>query len=612
MTALRSFLAAVPKRAVLAASCISIIIYYVWGFAIPVARWHITIPIIIDHEAEASISYSTLETTSILAAYRAAATPILKEEEERSGRRWDIAPISSPSAGLSLSLTASFDTSIVQKADLLVSHLAGVLESARSGMFASIGLKLAHEIELLESDRQPAATDDDPLSEESQLEKLDEMSRNLDLAAENLHRELALLEADVARIKSAARKTRTRTTPKKTPAPRVQIRILPCEGEGCDAPARLEVPAPSRAPVGRKPGPGVSGADVEALRRLKSDMERIRQEIELIAQSKQQVDARRRTVAMAQTSLQQKKSELAQLLEQNRALTRLFESGYGKLDLSRQTRTFPSRILDVWFAAQPLGLLSGPFLVWLMLRRKKARAESSIFCDQPPLIGTLPDLPLEAVEDMLRPLSFAATAPREALTLTKIAADLARRADENGCRTVAFVGSHRGCGTSFSAALMTAALANDRLRPLLIDLHWKRPVQHRLWWLPWASGTVNWLASQAVPVEISRGNTDDHALALVIPAGPLPPCPEKAIESAPWGVWLKNFPRKEAQYLFADLGNVEDAPELMAGLTSAFDGYVLVSREKTAERADQAADVLARSGKPFLGYLYAGEGESAS
>jgi len=600
---------AIPKRAAAAATIISIIIYHIWGLAVPLARWQISIPIAIDHDTEATLPYPTLETTGILASYRAVATPILQQESDRTGCRWNIAYVSSPAAGLSLTLTAPFDSSIAKQADILVSHLADALETTRSDLFASIGLKLAHDIELLEADRTSSGPDEDPLSDESQLEKLDEMSQNLTLAAENLNRELVLIEAEAARLKSAARKAPPRVTPAK---PRTRIQVHPCEGEGCDAPTRVRVPVPRRAPAGRSQSTVVTPGDAEALRRLKTEITRIRQEIDLIAQSKQQVDARRRTVAMTQTGQQQKKAELTQLLEQNKALTNLFKSGYGKLDLSRQARVFPSRILDVWFAAQPLGLLSGPVLIWLALRRRKAGSQSSILCDQPPVIGTIPALPVETVEDMLRPLSFSATSPRDALTLTKMAADLARKADENECRTIAVVGSHRGCGTSVAAALMTAAFVNDQKRPLLIDLHWKRPAQHRLWWLPWASGTVNWLASNAVPTEISRGNPDKMPCALVVPAGPLPPCPEKALESAPWKLWLGNFPRETTQYLFADIGNVEDSPDLTVGLTSAFDGFVLVSRRETPEQAENAAEMLARSGRPFLGYLYAGDGDTAS
>lgn len=600
---------AIPRRAAAAAAVISAIIYFVWGFAVPVARWQISIPIAIDHETEATLPYPALETAGILAAYRAAAAPILQEESDRTGCRWSVAYVSSPATGLSLTLTAPFDSSIAKRADILVSHLANALEATRSDLFASIGLKLAHDMELLEADRKSSIPDDDPLSDESQLAKLDEMSQNLALAAENLRRELTLVEAEAARLQSAVRKAQPRPAPEKQ---RSQIRLGPCEGEGRSAPTRIRVPAPRRTPSAQTADPAAVRENAEALRRLKAETARIRQEIDLIAQSKQQVDERRRTVAMAQTGLEQKKTEIARLLEQNKALTGLFTSGYGKLDVSRQTRTFPSQLLDAWFAAQPLGLLTGPVLVWLTIRWRKGRSQDSILCDRPPVIGAIPALTRETVEEMLRPLSFAATSPREALTLTKIAADLARKADENECRTIAIVGSHRGCGTSVSAALMTAAFANDRKRPLLIDLHWKRPTQHSLWWLPWASGTVNWLASNAVPPQISRGNPDETARAVVVPAGPLPPCPEKAVESAPWKLWLGNFPREETQYLFADLGNVEDSPDLMAGLTTAFDGFVLVSRPETPDQAENAAETLSRTGRPFLGYLYAGGGDSPS
>jgi len=606
---LRTLLRAIPRRAAVAAAIISIIIYFVWGFAVPLARWQISIPIIIDHDTEATLPYPTLETTGILAAYRAVATPILKEESDRTGHRWNIAYISSPSTGLSLTLTAPFASSVAERSDILISHLTNALEATRSELFASIGLKLAHEIELLEADRNFSSPDEDPLSDESQLEKLDEMSQNLTLAAENLRRELAVIEAEAAHLKSATRKPPHRPAPAKA---RTQIRVRPCEGEGRDAPALVRVPVPTRTPSVRNPAATTAQADAVALRRLKSEITRIQQEIELIAQSKQQVDARRRSVAMTQTGLQQKRTELAHLLEQNRALSSLFKSGYGKLDLSHQSRAFPSRILDAWFSAQPLGLLSGPLIAWFVLRRRKGRSQGSILSDQPPVIGTIPALPSETATDMLRPLSFAATSPREALILTKIAADLARKADENECRTIAFVGSHRGCGTSLAAALMAAAFANDQKRPLLIDLHWKSPTQHKLWWLPWASGTVNWLASNAIPAQISHGNSDETGHAVVVPAGPLPPCPEKAIESAPWKLWLENFPREAAQYLFADLGNVEDSPDLMVSLTSAFDGFVLVSRLETSDQTKNAVETLARSDRQFLGYLYADDGNTAA
>lgn len=577
-------MAAIPRRAAAIAALFSLIIYFLWGSMVPVAVWSFYIPITIDPDTEATLSYPSLESAGILTAYRAAVAPVLDTNEQGTGRRWNVACVSSPTAGLSFSLTALFDPSISRKADILVPRIAEVLETTRGELFASIGIKLAQEAERIENDRPFSSAEPDSPAGESQPERLDALSANLDFARENLHQQLLAIEGEIARLKSA---TGLKHSPKKAAKP-----------------AKTRIPARSRSRVSnkRKAPPVLDTAT--SSRRLRLDAARIRQEIEQIDQAKRELATQKHDFEVSQTGLQQKKAELERIVDQNKALTRLFESNYGKPDLSRHTRAFPSLILNAWFAAQPVGLLIGPLLVWLVLRRRKDHAENSVLCDENPVLGTIPSLPPETVEDMLRPLCFAATAPREALAITKIAQDLFRRAGENECRTIAFIGSHDGCGTSVSTALIAAALLNDMKRPTLIDLHWRRPVQHRLWWIPWAAGTVNWLSSKAIPTEIIAGNPDENARVIVIPAGPLPPFPEEALKAAPWPLWLPSFPTRPAELLFADLGNFEDTPELMSHLVSSFDGFVLASKQEASDQAEKAMTALTNSGKTFLGFLY--------
>lgn len=554
---------------------------------VPLADWNIYIPVAIDSDIEAILPYPSLESAGILTAYRTAVTPVLQAEEQGVGLRWNVAFVSSPTAGLSLSLTAPFEPSISRKADRLVTHIGEVLESARVELFASVGLKLARDAERIESSLPSSSAGSDSPSDNSQPERLDEFSNNLDQARENLHKQLLELEGKLARLESD---TGVKPAPKK---PGRSSRSAP-----------LRTSSRNRS-AGSDKGDVPSSMDSDAIsRQLRSQAAQIRQEIEQIDHAKRELTAKKHAAKAMQKGMLQKKTELEHIIDQNKALTRLFESGYARPELARQTRRFPSLILSGWFMARPLGLFVGPALVWVMIRKRKKHAKKSVSSDEIPALGSIPTLQPEMLEDMLRPGCFAASAPREALAINRIASELFKKATAKGCRTIAFVGSRDGCGTSVSAALITAALANDRKRPVLIDLHWRRPTQHKLWWIPWAAGTVNWLRSKEVPAGISRGNPAENAHAIVIPAGPLPPFPEEALKEAPWSLWIPNFPARPAEFLFADLGNFEDTPELVNNLVASFDGFVLVSDKETSDQAGRAASALTSSGKTFLGFLY--------
>jgi len=562
------------------------ILYLFWDSAAPAGTWNIFIPIHFEAAAPPDQLDPALSPPRLLAEYRAALVVAVTNPTDQAAPPWTISQAPGPRPGILLNLTTPCTSGVAEIARSMPARAANEIDRKRGDLFRRLGLQLASEAERMEERLASPPGEPGDVHDGQHL-------RAIDLRAGALEQERQELLSQILRIEK-------RLSPGKRPA--VSRPRKRAKGVRTATRPRLR-----KAPIPRK----LPAAQAKSTRQsLQQDLARLRHALETVDRALLELSQKRQELELRHERTAGANAELVRINERNRRLAALFESGYGRPVLSAIEATVPPLHLRAWSTVRPLGLLLGFPLAWLLLAgRRGSRPRTTFANTDVPLLGTLPSLSRETLEEMLHPSSFATSAPREALAIRNICIDIKHRTEVEGWKTIAIVGARAGCGTSAAAALVTAALTNELHHILLLDIHWARPSQHRLWWVPWATGATNGLASTGVPAAIRAGNQGEAPRAVVVPAGPRPPDPEAALEAVSWTKWLSGFPGRPTELLIADAGNLEDTPETLPQRLQAFDATILVARPGSDEAVSRALHLLAPGQKPVLGILFNEGGE---
>jgi len=557
-------------------------LFFVWNACIPDACWSISIPLCITTPGPSPKVYPELASVSLATEYVKTISANLRTAEATIGHAWKINNVSSPTAGISISLTAPFDAAIAERFDQFPVQLPVMLETVRQQRFSTIGLRLASEAEFVENILASYAMGATWNSSDKQMAQIADQLKNIDMRWQKQQDLIQGLEKEVSHLTARVAVAKRRNSGKLTRSARHRKK---------SEKHRKKAPVPKRLDLQKR-------SMKQRLHQARIEFERLDRERITLAEQKHA-----REIALQRTQICETKLGLIE--NENRFLAALFESDYGKPDFTRQERKLPSAFLKAAFMARPLAFVIGPLLAWLLFRKKRTISRTVFPGSKIPFLGLIPPLQPETLEAMLHPSSFASAAPREALLIRKIAMDLFHLAKQRECRRLAFFGTHGGCGTSACAALVTAALANDAKQILLVDLHWARPSQHRLWWIPWATGATNWLVSgSSVPSPIQADAGPGAAQARVIAAGPLPPSPEDALKEAPWPLWFSAFPADPPDsLLLVDVGNASESVETGKRLASALDGIILVANPDNPDRLKHALAEFEDAGRPVIGIV---------
>ncbi len=560
-------------------------LFFAWNACIPDALWHIYIPIYTTASAFPLQTHPELASMSFATGYAEIISGKLSATGSNAGRDWKIVGVSSPAAGISISLAAPFDAAITERFEQFPVQLPAMLEPVRQQRFSAIGLELASEAEFLENALASSAIPPRRTSSPQQTAHTDDLQKDLDLRWQKQRSLMEGLEKELSPHTAGAAVSKRRN-----PGPINRY-------------ARHRKKTAKSGKL-RKAKPGTSRADLRQTR-LEQRLAQARIEFERLDRERTGLAEKKHALEIALQRRQSYETRLGMIEKENSLLAALFESGHGKPDFSRKERTLPSALLRAVVLARPLALVIGPLLVWFLFRKDEKTPRSMFPGTEIPILGYIPPLQPEALESMLHPSSFASAAPREALLIRKIAMDLFLSAKAGECSRLAFFGTHGGCGTSACVALVTAALANDAKHILLLDLHWARPAQHRLWWIPWATGTTNWLASGSIPAAISADPGSGSAHARVIAAGPLPPSPEDALTGAPWPLWFSSFPANSPDsLLLVDAGNASESIETGRRLASSLDGVILVANSGSPDQLKNALAEFEAAARPVVGIIF--------
>jgi len=583
------------------ALAVSALLFLLWDVAAPVGTWNIFIPIPFEATGTADRLDPALAPANLLAEYRATVVAAINIPGNPSSPVWNVMIASEPHPGLLLTLTAPCTSAVADAARRMPARAVNEIDRRRGDLFSRLGLQLASEAERMEERLASAADGAGGFPDGDQLRNLERRAGALERERQELLSQILLIEK---RLSPGKRPAVSRSSRKK--ARGVKTTTEPggkwAGGARMALSSRTSLRARLRKTPARRRPPAASAK--LSRNRLQQELTRLRSALETADRNLLELAQERQGLALRHERKSGADAELTRIDDENRRLAVLFEAGYAKPDPARAVTSAPPLHLRVWSAARPVALLLGFPVAWLILGRRRTGTPGRAYADTGiSLLGTLPALLPETLEEMLHPACFAAAAPREALAIRNICLYIKQNTEEAGRKTLAIVGTHPGCGTSAAAALLTAALTNELHHILLLDLHWARPAQHRLWWIPWNPGAVSWLASTTVPASIRTGNQGEAPRAVVIPAGPRPPDPETALASAPWPKWLSGFPGRPAELLIADTGNLDEAPETLPQRLQAFDAVVLVTCPDSEDRVKRALNLLEPTQKPLLGIL---------
>lgn len=175
---------------------------------------------------------------------------------------------------------------------------------------------------------------------------------------------------------------------------------------------------------------------------------------------------------------------------------------------------------------------------------------------------------------------------------------------DNPYKTIMVTSAGPGEGKSTTLANLAVAMAQAKLRVLIVDCDLRKPVQHKIFQVSNKVGLTNVLVDH-LPVEQSVQPTKVANLSLLT-SGPIPPNPSELLGSDRMRELLKNL---KEQY---DVILVDSPPAVAvtdaAVLSAQVDGVILVLRSGVAkiDMARQAKEQIEKANGKIIGTILYG------